>query len=49
MEIRYEKTTDKSFEEAITSITEALKERKFGVLWQLNFKEKCLNMELTSP
>ncbi len=40
MELRYEKVTDKSFDEAIRSITESLKEKKFGVLWQLNFKDK---------
>ncbi|MBU5312590.1 DUF302 domain-containing protein [Tissierella carlieri] len=40
MELRYEKVTNKSFDEAIRSITESLKEKKFGVLWQLNFKDK---------
>ncbi|CAK7065728.1 DUF302 domain-containing protein [Tissierella sp.] len=40
MELRYEKVTNKSFDEAIRSITESLKEKKFGVLWQLNLKDK---------
>ncbi len=49
MELRYEKTTNKSFEEAIHSITNALKERKFGVLWQLNFKEKMAEHGIDFP
>ncbi|NLK44493.1 MAG: DUF302 domain-containing protein [Tissierellia bacterium] len=49
MELRYEKTTNKSFEDAITSITEALKERKFGVLWQLNFKDKMAEHGVDFP
>ena len=40
LDIRYEKSTKKSFAEALESIINALKEREFGVLWQLNFKEK---------
>ena len=40
MDIIYEKTTDKSFEEALESVKKELKERKFGVLWELNFKDK---------
>lgn len=40
MDIKYEKSTTKSFDEAIDSIKKELKERNFGVLWELNFKEK---------
>src|SRR5690554_1690915 len=40
MDIKYEKSTTKSFDEAIESIKKELKERNFGVLWELNFKEK---------
>lgn len=46
MDIRYEKKTNKSFSEAVESITNSLKERKFGVLWQLNFKEKMAEHEI---
>lgn len=49
MELRYEKSTNKSFDEAVKSITESLKERKFGVLWQLNFKEKMAEHEIDFP
>lgn len=38
--IKYEVMTNKSFEEAVSSIVKSLEEQKFGVLWQLNFKEK---------
>ncbi|MBT2732890.1 DUF302 domain-containing protein [Carnobacterium sp. ISL-102] len=40
MDIVYEKRTDKSLEEAIQSLEENLKENSFGILWQLNFKDK---------
>lgn len=40
MEMIYEKITEKSFYEAVESIQESLKNKSFGVLWQLNFKEK---------
>lgn len=40
MNIVYEKKTDKKLNEAIDSLTEQLKENEFGVLWQLNFKDK---------
>lgn len=40
MDLIYEKSTDKTFKEAVDSIVATLKEREFGVLWQLNFKEK---------
>lgn len=40
MDIIYEKKTSKTFEEALDSIKKELKDRKFGVLWELNFKDK---------
>ncbi len=40
MNIVYEKSTDKSLTDAIKSLELSLKENGFGVLWQLNFKEK---------
>ena len=40
MNIFYEKSTDKSLNEAIESLKENLKENSFGVLWELNFKDK---------
>lgn len=40
MKLIYEKITDKSFNHALESIKLALKERNFGVLWELNFKDK---------
>lgn len=46
MELIYEKITNKSFDEAIESIKSQLKERKFGVLWQLNFKDKMAEHEI---
>lgn len=49
MDIRYEKVTRKSFNEAVQSITNALKERKFGVLWQLNFKDKMAEHDIDFP
>ena len=38
--IKYEVVTSKSFDEATTSLVKSLEERKFGVLWKLNFKDK---------
>lgn len=38
--IKYEVTTSKTFDEAVTSIIKSLEEQKFGVLWKLNFKDK---------
>lgn len=46
MDMIYEKKTDKSFEEAVSSITEELKKRKFGVLWSLNFKDKMAEHDI---
>ena len=40
MKMNYEVRTEKSFEEAIKSIKEHLERFKFGVLWELNFKDK---------
>ena len=40
MDIKYEKSTSKSFEDALDSIKKELKDRQFGVLWELNFKDK---------
>lgn len=40
MDIVYEMKTDKNIEEAIESLEEELKKHHFGVLWQLNFKDK---------
>ena len=36
----YEKSTNKSLTEAISSLESNLKESGFGILWQLNFKDK---------
>jgi uncharacterized protein (DUF302 family) len=40
MEMIYEKVTNKNLNDAIESLETNLKENGFGVLWQLNFKEK---------
>ncbi|MGB3367780.1 MAG: DUF302 domain-containing protein [Acidaminobacteraceae bacterium] len=40
MNIVYEKSTNKNLNDAIESLENNLKENGFGVLWQLNFKEK---------
>jgi len=40
MNIVYEKSTDKSLNDAIESLKNNLEENSFGVLWQLNFKDK---------
>jgi uncharacterized protein (DUF302 family) len=40
MDIKYEIRTNKSFEEAVESLKKSLEENKFGVLWELNFKDK---------
>ncbi|MFW5914042.1 MAG: DUF302 domain-containing protein [Bacillota bacterium] len=40
MNITYERETDKNLEEVIDSLEAHLKENGFGVLWQLDFKEK---------
>lgn len=38
--IKYEVVTNKSFDEAVSSVVKSLEEQKFGVLWKLNFKDK---------
>lgn len=40
MEFIYEVKTNKSFQEAITSLKESLSENEFGVLWEFNIKDK---------
>lgn len=40
MKVFYEKETGKDLQAAIDSLTENLKSGGFGVLWQLNFKDK---------
>lgn len=40
MELYLEKRTNKSFQKALEDLRESLKERQFGVLWELNFKDK---------
>ncbi len=40
LELYLEKRTNKGFAEAFSALEEALKERQFGVLWHLNFKDK---------
>lgn len=40
MDINYKVKTKKTFPEALESIKASLSERGFGVLWELNFKEK---------
>ncbi|SHH79097.1 DUF302 domain-containing protein [Clostridium grantii] len=40
MDLKYSVKTKKTFEEATTSLKENLVESKFGVLWEMNFKDK---------
>lgn len=40
MNIVYEKNTNKNLNDAIKSLEINLKEQGFGILWQLNFKDK---------
>lgn len=40
MDVFFEKATDKSLDEAMKSLKENLQEYEFGVLWELNFKDK---------
>ncbi len=40
MNIVYEMKTDKSLDQAIEAVSKNLKEHGFGILWQLNFKDK---------
>ena len=47
MSIFYEKQSGKNLEAAIESLTGNLKSEGFGVLWQLNFKDKLQEKGLT--
>lgn len=40
MNIKYEVKVQKSFDDAVESLKKKLAENKFGVLWELNFKDK---------
>lgn len=40
MNIVYEKSTDKNLKDALESLKENLQVNSFGVLWELNFKDK---------
>lgn len=40
MDIVYKMNTNKSFEKAVEDLKTRLGEHKFGVLWELNFKDK---------
>ena len=40
MDINYKVKTEKSFEQALESLKESLSKHSFGVLWELNFKDK---------
>lgn len=40
MDFIYEQKTDKTFEQAVKDLTANLAAHSFGVLWQLNFKDK---------
>lgn len=40
MDIKYEVKSKKSFNEAIESLKRSLSDNNFGVLWELNFKDK---------
>ncbi len=47
MNVVYEKSTNKNVDEAILSLKENLKTNSFGVLWELNFKDKIEESDLT--
>lgn len=40
MEIKYERELNKPFDDAVNMLKTSLSENKFGVLWELNFKDK---------
>jgi len=44
--IKYEVITNKSFDDAVSSVIKSLEEQKFGVLWKLNFKDKLKEKEI---
>lgn len=49
MNFLYEEKTDKTLEQAIQDLTANLKEREFGVLYQVDFKEKIEAKGLDFP
>lgn len=40
MDIQYKVATEKGFEEALADLNTSLSEHKFGVLWELSFRDK---------
>ncbi len=46
MNINYEVKTDKPFGKAVEDLKESLSKKSFGVLWELNFKDKLKEKEL---
>lgn len=46
MEIKYELQTNKTFEGAIVDLKDSLEKNNFGVLWELNFKDKLMEKGL---
>ncbi len=40
MDINYQVETNKNFDQAVEDLKNNLSKRKFGVLWELNFKDK---------
>ncbi len=46
MNILYEKKVSLPYNEALETLKEKLKESSFGVLWQLNFKDKLAEHDL---
>lgn len=46
MEMNYEVKTDKSFEVAVEDLKKNLSNNGFGVLWELNFKDKLKEKKL---
>ncbi len=47
MNMIYKQKTEKTFEEALESLKSNLSDVEFGVLWQLNFKDKLQEKGLT--
>lgn len=46
MDTKYKVMTEKSYEEALEALKKNLKERGFGVLWELDFEETLKNKGL---
>jgi uncharacterized protein (DUF302 family) len=46
MDINYQVKTDKNFEKALEDLKKSLSTINFGVLWELNFKDKFKEKEL---